>query len=110
MVATLLLRQASGPHKPEAPAKERPSPALQAWMRMFLTGGICLFTCALATAQTGGADWPLVPRLSRGQELIYTGSYAEEINGPTVQYTHPYRLESRVFILEATARGADVAF
>jgi peroxiredoxin len=70
----------------------------------------CLITCVLAAAQAGsGSEWPLVLRLSRGQELVYTGSFTEETIGKNVQGTHAYKLESRIFVLDVAPRGTEVA-
>jgi hypothetical protein len=67
-------------------------------------------TCALAAAQAGDrSDWLLVPHLSRGQELVYRGSYAEEAVGKGVQFNRSYRLESRVFVLDTPPRGIEAA-
>ncbi|HEV3255989.1 MAG TPA: redoxin domain-containing protein [Gemmataceae bacterium] len=71
---------------------------------------LCLFTCALATAQAGSdTEWLLVPRLSRGQELVYSGSFTEEFVAKGVQCHASYGLENRVFVLETQAQGVDVA-
>jgi hypothetical protein len=72
---------------------------------------LCLFTCAVTAAQpVDRSDWLLVPRLSRGQELVYRGSFAEEAFGKGVHYApRSYRLESRVFVLDTPPQGADVA-
>src|SRR4051812_14273213 len=71
---------------------------------------LCLFTCALATAQpTDRSEWLLTPRLNRGQELVYRGSFAEDAVGPGVQFSRSYRLESRVFVLDGSSRGLDAA-
>jgi peroxiredoxin len=70
-----------------------------------------LFSCVLAVAQLGDhGDWLLLPRLGRGQELVYRGSFAEEAIGKGVQFQRNYRLESRVFVLDTPPSGADVAF
>jgi peroxiredoxin len=72
---------------------------------------LCLITCALAIAQSGPtAEWPLAPRLSRGLELVYSGSCSEENNGPGVQFGQAYRLESRVFVLDISPHESQVAF
>src|SRR5262249_26192482 len=72
---------------------------------------LCLLASALATGQsTSTTAWLVMPRLNRGQELVYHGSYAEEALGPGVQFQRSYRLESRVFVLEAAPKGAEVAF
>src|SRR4051812_28927891 len=71
----------------------------------------CLITCALATSQTPDrAEWLLSPRLGRTVELVYGGSFLEESLGNSVQFNRAYRLESRIFVLEATAKAADLAF
>src|SRR5262249_44607872 len=72
---------------------------------------LCLFTCALATAQqpTGGAEWQIAPRLSRGEELVYSGSFQEETTGRGVQYSRSQQLDCRVFVLDATPQGTDIA-
>ena len=71
---------------------------------------ICLLTCALATAPPEvRADWQLAPRLSRGQELVYSGSFKEETLGKAVQHSRTYQLESRVFVLYISPQGSDVA-
>jgi peroxiredoxin len=71
----------------------------------------CLLTCALIPAQPADrSDWLLTPRLSRGQELVYSGTFTEEILGAGVQFNRSYRLDSSVFILETGGRGASVAF
>jgi hypothetical protein len=71
---------------------------------------VCLLTCALAAAQAGDrSEWLLVPRLSRGQELVYRGSYAEEAVGQGVQFNRSYRLESRIFVLDTRPHGIEAA-
>jgi len=71
---------------------------------------LCLFTCALAAAQAGSdTQWLLLPRLNRGQELVYSGSFSEQLVGKGVQCNRTYRLESRVFVLDTPPQGADVA-
>jgi peroxiredoxin len=72
---------------------------------------ICLLGCALALGQSPpNPDLLLMPRLTRGQELVYRGSFTEEVHGPGVQFQRAYRLEARAFILDTPARGYDVAF
>src|SRR5437588_12789249 len=72
---------------------------------------ICLMSCALAPAQTAsGAEWLLTPRLSRGQELVYRGTFTEESLGRGVQFSRAYRLHSRVFVLDTSPEGLEIAF
>jgi peroxiredoxin len=69
-----------------------------------------LLTCALAAAQAGDrSEWLLVPRLSRGQELVYRGSYAEEAVGRGVRFNRSYGLESRIFVLDTPPRAIEAA-
>jgi len=72
-----------------------------------------LFACGLATAQSAPADLSdgaLMPRLGRGQELVYRGSYAEDSQGVGVQFNRSYRLETRTLVLDVQPRASDVVF
>jgi peroxiredoxin len=76
-----------------------------------MVANLSLLTCALLAAQPADrSEWLLLPRLTRGQELVYRGSFTEDTLGSAVRYTRTYRLESRVFVLETPTRGMDVAF
>lgn len=71
-----------------------------------------LFACAFAIAQAapgGASDWALGPRLVRGQELVYRGSFTEDANATAVQFVRSYRMENRIFVLDVNNKGADVA-
>lgn len=71
---------------------------------------LCLISCALAPAQpASGSDWLLTPRLSRGQELVYRGTFTEESAGGGIRASRTYRLDSRIFVLDASPDGADLA-
>jgi peroxiredoxin len=71
---------------------------------------VCLFACVLAPAQPASSlDSLPGPRLSRGQELVYSGSYTEEGGGKGVQYGRTYRLENRLFVTEMSGQSMDVA-
>lgn len=73
----------------------------------------CWIACALAAGQPVPADsieWSLAPRLNRGQELYYRGSFSEESLANRVQSIRNYRVETRVFVLEADTRTAEVVF
>lgn len=71
----------------------------------------CLMFCALATAQPAdGTSWLLAPHLNRGQELVYAGTYTEQVIGQGVRFDRSYRLENRVLVLDAPTEGAEVAF
>jgi hypothetical protein len=72
---------------------------------------LCLLTGALLPAQIGlGSGWVLTPRLGRGQELVYSGTFQEEAIGPRVQCKNTYRLETTVFILDSAGRSVNAAF
>jgi peroxiredoxin len=92
---------------------------------MFTT--FCLLSCVLATGQVPGrpggapaalpgpldhdaAGWVLSPSLGRAEEIIYRGTFTEESTSRGVQFHRFYRLENRLFVLEAPARGPEVAF
>lgn len=80
---------------------------------------LLLSTVLLAPAQAfpsnpGGPvprapEWTLAPQLERGQEWLYRGTFTEESTTGTVQYQRTYRVESRMLVMEASPRGADVA-
>ena len=85
-----------------------------------MTATLCLLSCLLAPAQVAErpppstpvnrGDWVIAPRLSKAQELVYRGSFAEEASGGGVQFNRAFRIESRIFILDTPAQGAEVAF
>ena len=52
---------------------------------------------------------PPAPRLERGQELVYSGSHVEESIQDEKEFRQAYRLETRVFVLDVSRQGADVA-
>ena len=87
---------------------------------------IWLMGCVLATAQPPTrpepapaqtaprpvavrSDWVLTPKLARGQELVYRGTYTESAGSNRVEFQRTHRVESRTFALEATQRGMDIA-
>lgn len=71
---------------------------------------VCLISCALCPAQpASGAEWLLIPRLSRGQELVYRGTVTEESIGRGVQTARTYRLQARLFVLDSSPQGSEVA-
>src|SRR5207302_10030641 len=73
-----------------------------------------LLGCVLAPAQTSAEPPPgdarLQPHLARAQELFYRGTYGEENVGERTRYTKSYRVETRVFVLDATAKEPELAF
>src|SRR5262245_23266735 len=74
----------------------------------------CLFGLVLGARQAPvtpasvRADWVVTPRLARGQELVYRGSFNEEA-GSRVQNQQGYRFEARYFVLDVQPKHADVA-
>jgi peroxiredoxin len=55
------------------------------------------------------ADTILTPRLSRGQELVYHGTYSEEGRDGGVQFDRSFRMETRLLVLDTPPKGAEVA-
>jgi peroxiredoxin len=76
---------------------------------------LCLLSCVLAAepsqrlAAADRSEWLLLPRLNKAQELVYRGSYAEDAGGAGVQFNRSYRLETRIVVLDASPKGADLA-
>ncbi len=72
---------------------------------------LCLFSMVLVTAQSPArGEWLLAPRLARAQELVYGhGVYIEETNNGPARCTRAFRLDHRVFVLDVTSKGTDVA-
>jgi hypothetical protein len=64
---------------------------------------------AFAPGQPTDAGWELAPRLTRGQELVYRGQFEEESNAVGARFRRVYNLETLVFVLDVSPRGADVA-
>jgi peroxiredoxin len=83
------------------------------FVRSALMGNtLYLFACVLAIVQSPGADSSdglLIPRLTRGLELYYRGSYTEEAAGTGVQFLRSYRLENRIFVIDSTPQEAEIA-
>jgi peroxiredoxin len=70
-----------------------------------------LLGCVLVPAQTPTpADARLQPHLARSQEFVYRGTYVEESLGDRTQYSRSYRVETRVFVLDAAAKETELAF
>ncbi|HYV34234.1 MAG TPA: hypothetical protein VE988_00935 [Gemmataceae bacterium] len=69
---------------------------------------LCLLACAFVAGQVN--DWQLQPQLARGQELVYSGSFTEEPLGQGVLFIpRAYKVDTSVFVLEATAAKFDLA-
>jgi peroxiredoxin len=62
---------------------------------------------AAAVAQPG--DWSVAPRLERGLELVYRGTYSEQLVEDEQQFSKAYDLDTRIFALDVTPQGANVA-
>jgi peroxiredoxin len=54
-------------------------------------------------------DWVLTPRLARGQEVVYRGSFSEQATGMRVQFQRAYRFETRFFVLDTPPRSVRLA-
>jgi peroxiredoxin len=70
---------------------------------------LCLFTCAVLAQQADRGEWLLSPRLGRGQELVYTGTFTREDLGQGVQCKRSYHFETYVFVLDSLPQGCNVA-
>ncbi len=56
-----------------------------------------------------GGSWQLSPQLNQAQELVFRGQFHEEANGSRVQFNRAYRMETRLFVLEASREGRQLA-
>jgi peroxiredoxin len=76
-----------------------------------MIASLLIYGCVLTAAQTTDRpEWVLAPRLSRSQELVYSGSYAEESTGGNVEFERGYRVESRILVLDSqSSKGCDLA-
>jgi len=68
-----------------------------------------LWPALLAAAVAQPADWPVAPRLERGQELVYRGTYTEQLVEDDSPFSKSYDLETRVFVLDVTPQSWTVA-
>src|SRR5262249_41756415 len=62
---------------------------------------------AAAVAQPG--DWPVAARLERGHELVYRGSYTEQLVEDETPFSKAYDLETHVFVLDVTPQFSTLA-
>lgn len=68
-----------------------------------------LVTWALTLGQLPDrSEWLLAPQYVPGLELVYSGSHTEKSLIPSVEYKREYRLETTVFVMDATPRHWDV--
>src|SRR5262249_12930462 len=72
--------------------------------------------CTLALAQPleraqpiERSDWLLAPRFNQGLELVYRGTVTLEALGQGTRFAHCYQLENRIFVLDKSAHGLEVA-
>src|SRR5262249_15933298 len=74
-----------------------------------MTAAFSLVGCLIALAQPEGWHVPLLPQLAEGQELVYNGKFVDAAKEPGTQGVSSQGVESRIFVLKATAKGTDVA-
>jgi peroxiredoxin len=55
-------------------------------------------------------EWQIVPRWTRGQELLYRGTVREQSTGGGVEFNNAWKLEARAFVLDMQNVDAQVAF
>jgi peroxiredoxin len=71
---------------------------------------ICLIVSVMLAGQSPErSQWQIAPHLSAGQELVYRGTFSEEIFGRGVEFKRAYRLDNRVFVLESSSEGINAA-
>lgn len=71
---------------------------------------VCLFTCALTIGQlVDRTGWLLLPRLGRGQELVYLGTFQQEPIGAGIHPLRKYILKTRMLVLDAKPKHWEVA-
>ncbi len=76
-----------------------------------MAANLCLLTCVLLAAQPADrTEYLAMPRLNRGQELVYRGTYTEESRGQGVEFSRSYRLETRVLVLDRNINTYQIAF
>jgi peroxiredoxin len=70
-----------------------------------------LLGCVLAIAQPAAppGDGTVETRLVRSQELVYRGTFTETAAGSRVQCDRAYRVEVRIFVLDAQSGACDAA-
>src|SRR5207253_9863976 len=64
----------------------------------------------LTVSQPADAGGPLTARPTRGQELVYRGTFTEEARSATAPDRRAYDFEARTFVLDAGPAKAEVAF
>jgi peroxiredoxin len=70
----------------------------------------CLVGCTFAAAQLPKPQLQSQgPRLAQGQELLYSGSFAEEIRKQKSTISRRFLIENRILTLEALPTGAKIA-
>src|SRR5258708_7422432 len=76
-----------------------------------MVANLLFLACAVLGAQNQTpAQAANALRLERGHELYYRGNFLEESSGSGVQFRRNYKVESRVLVLDANAKGLDLAF
>ena len=70
----------------------------------------CLVACTLLAAQPAQASFRLsAPRLSRGQELLYRGSFVEETFKQKTKLVRRFQAENRILVIETFPTGSKIA-
>jgi peroxiredoxin len=78
------------------------------WLLGLVLGASQTARPAPTTPPAVRADWVLTPRLVRGQELVYRGTFDEQATGSRVQFQRGYRFEARYFVLGTPSSGVDL--
>jgi peroxiredoxin len=67
------------------------------------------FLMPAQTARSAGTESSVLPRLERGTELVYRGTFTEQSVGDQVRFQRAYRFETRGLVIESSEKGADLA-
>ena len=60
---------------------------------------------AMSASRLRSPEWSVAPRLERGQELVYRGSFRERAGSAGVRFDRAYRVGTRLLVLDATGAG-----
>lgn len=79
------------------------------WLLGLVLGSSQAPTRPTPAPATARSELVLTPRLGRGQELVYRGTFSQQASGTRVQYQRAYRFETRYLVMDVTARHVELA-
>jgi len=75
-----------------------------------MTWNVALLVAVLSAYAPGQqSEEVVVPKLERGQELVFRGTFEEEAARPGIRFRRTYDYEGRWFVLDRDATGYDLA-